>query len=173
MVVVGIALWEEMAFRSYLIKNLAEGLNWKAIGPRWATAIAILIPSVLFGWIHSTNENATALSTANTMLFGVVFGAAYALTGELALPLGLHFAWDFVQAFVFGRGVDAANLGAFLIVAEGDPAARLLTGFPYTVEGGLLGTAMLLVGFLLVLVWVRLKDGIRPIGVHHGIGGSA
>jgi len=49
--------------------------------------IAILRPSVLFGLAHVSNANATLLSTVNTMIFGVVFGGAYALTGELALPI--------------------------------------------------------------------------------------
>jgi membrane protease YdiL (CAAX protease family) len=89
-VVVGIACWEEIVFRGYLIKNLAEGLYSKTIGTRWATVIAILISSVLFGLAHVDNANATILSIVNTMIFGVVFGAAYALTGQLALPIGLH-----------------------------------------------------------------------------------
>jgi uncharacterized protein len=157
--VVGIAVWEEMVFRGYLIKNLAEGLYSKIIGARWATVIAILIPSLLFGWLHSSEANATTLSTINTMIFGVVFGAAYALTGELALPIGLHFAWDFVQAFGLGRRGDAPGLGAFLVVVEGDSAARLWTGWPFTVEGGLLGTGALVVGLLLIAAWVRLRRG--------------
>jgi CAAX protease family protein len=74
-VVVGIAGWEEIVFRGYLIKNLAEGLYSNTIGARWATVIAILIPSVLFGLAHVSNANATMLSTVNTMIFGVVFGA--------------------------------------------------------------------------------------------------
>lgn len=111
--VVGIACWEEIVFRGYVIKNLAEGLYSKTIGARWATVIAILIPSVLFGLAHVTNANATMLSTVNTVIFGVVFGAAYALTGELALPIGLHIAWDFVQGFGLGRSGDVPGLGAF------------------------------------------------------------
>jgi membrane protease YdiL (CAAX protease family) len=158
-VVVGIAGWEEMAFRGYLIKNLAEGLYSKIIGARWATVMAILLPSVLFGWLHVSNADATMLSTVNTMIFGVLFGAAYALTGELALPIGLHFAWDFVQAFGLGRSGDAAGLGAFLVVAEGDPAARLWTGWPFTVEGGLLATGAFVVGLLLIAARVRLRRG--------------
>jgi uncharacterized protein len=157
--IVGIAGWEEMVFRGYLIKNLAEGLNSKIIGARWATLIAILIPSVLFGWLHSSEANATTLSIVNTMIFGVVFGAAYVLTGELALPIGLHFAWDFVQAFGLGRSGDAPGLGAFVVVAEGDSAARLWTGWPFTVEGGLLGTAALVLGLSLMAAWVRLRRG--------------
>ena len=93
------------------------------------------------------------------MIFGVVFGAAYAWTGELALPIGLHFAWDFVQAFGLGRSGDAPGLGAFLVVVEGDSAARLWSGWPFTVEGGLLGTAALVVGLLLIAAWVRLRRG--------------
>ena len=158
-VLVGVAGWEEIVFRGYVIKNLAEGLNSKIIGARWATVIAILIPSVLFGLAHVSNANATLLSTVNTMIFGVVFGAAYAWTGELALPIGLHFAWDFVQAFGLGRSGDAPGLGAFLVVVEGDSAARLWTGWPFTVEGGLLGTAALVVGLLLIAAWVRLRRG--------------
>ena len=157
--VVGIAGWEEMVFRGYLIKNLAEGLNSKIIGARWATVIAILIPSLLFGWLHSSEANATTLSTINTMIFGVLFGVAYALTGELALPIGLHIAWDFVQGFGLGLSGDAPRLGAFLVVAEGDPAARLWTGWPFTVEGGLLGMGAFVLGLLLIAAWVRLRRG--------------
>jgi membrane protease YdiL (CAAX protease family) len=157
--VVGIACWEEIVFRGYVIKNLAEGLYSTTIGARWATVIAILIPSVLFGLAHVTNANATVLSTVNTVIFGVVFGAAYALTGELALPIGLHIAWDFVQGFGLGRSGDVPGLGAFLVVEEGDSAARLWTGWPFTVEGGLLGTAALVAGLLLIAAWVRLRRG--------------
>ena len=158
-VVAGIAGWEQLVFRGYVVKNLAEGLNSPIIGARWATVIAILIPSVLFGLAHVSNPNATLLSTVNTMLSGIVFGAAYALTGELALPLGLHFAWDFVQAFGFGRSGNAPGLGAFLVVMEGDSAARLWTGWPYTVDGGLLGTGGLVLALLLIVAWVRWRRG--------------
>jgi uncharacterized protein len=157
--VVGIACWEEIVFRGYLIKNLAEGLYSKTIGARWATVIAILISSVLFGLAHADNANATILSIVNIMIFGVVFGAAYALTGQLGLPIGLHFAWDFIQGFGLGRSGDAPGLGAFLVVGEGDSAAGLWTGWPFTIEGGLLGTATLVVGLLLIVAWVRLRRG--------------
>ena len=121
--------------------------------------IAILIPSLFFGLAHSSNENATTLSVVNTMVFGALFGAAFVLTGELALPIGLHFAWDFVQGFGLGRSGDAPTLGAFLVAAEGDPAARLWTGWPFTVEGGLLGTGAFFLGLLLIAGWVRLRRG--------------
>src|SRR5215208_7796568 len=30
------AIQEEMTWRGYILRNLAEGFNWKIIGPRWA-----------------------------------------------------------------------------------------------------------------------------------------
>jgi membrane protease YdiL (CAAX protease family) len=72
--VVGIAVWEKTVFGGYLIKNLAEGLYSKIIGAWWATVMAILIPSLLFGWLHSSEANATMLSTVNTMIFGPYLG---------------------------------------------------------------------------------------------------
>jgi len=57
-------------------------------------------------------------------------------------------------------GLDyCSGLGAFLVVAEGDPAVRLWTGWPFAVEGGLLGTGAFVVGFLLIAAWVRLRRG--------------
>src|SRR4051812_45972930 len=81
-----------------------------------------------------------------------LFLSACTLPGILFKPSG----W---VAVVTPRG-----LGAFLVVVEGDSAARLGTGWPFTMEGGLLGTAALLVGLLLIAacgcvaaasVWIR------------------
>lgn len=158
-VVVFVAVQEEIVWRGYPIKNLAEGLNSKVIGPGWATAIAILVASVLFGLAHSDNPSATPLSTINITVFAVLFATGYVLTGELALPIGLHFAWDFVQGFVFGVTGDASEWGSFLVLAEDDPAAKMWTGLPYGAEGGLLATGAFVLGFFLTVVWVWLRRG--------------
>jgi membrane protease YdiL (CAAX protease family) len=154
-----VAFGEELTWRGYPIKNLAEGLNWRLIGPRWATVIAVLISSLLFGLAHSDNPNASTLSTINIMLFAVLLGAGYALTGELALPIGLHFGWDLVQGFVFGITGGASKLGSVLVIANDDRSAELWTGLPYGAEGGLLGTGALVVGLSLTAAWVRFRRG--------------
>ncbi|MFL5800885.1 MAG: CPBP family intramembrane glutamic endopeptidase [Roseiflexaceae bacterium] len=156
-----VAVQEEVIWRGYSIKNIAEGLNWKVIGPRWATVIAMLISSVVFGLAHADNPGATTFSTINTMLFGLLLlSAGYVLTGELALPIGLHVAWNFVQDFVLGFYGGATQFGAsFLAIAEGDPAGKMWTGMPYGHESGLLGTGAIILGFLLIVAWVRLRRG--------------
>jgi CAAX protease family protein len=148
--VAAVAFGEEAAYRGYPIKNLAEGVA-KA---RWGMVIAVVIPAVFFGLAHATNENATWLSVLNIVIFGLLFGTGYVLTGELALPIGLHFAWDFVQGFVFGVVASGKQYGSVLVLTD-DSSARLWTGRPYGAEGGLLGTAAFIVGFLATFAWAR------------------
>ncbi len=154
-----IAAEEEITWRGYILQNLAEGLNLKGIGPRVATLSAVLISSVLFSLGHATNPNATLFSTINTMIFAaLVLADGYVLTGELALPIGFHVAGNVVQVGVLGYYGGATQLGAsFFAIAQHGPA--LWTGEPYAHEGGLLGTAAVVVGFLLIAAWVRLRRG--------------
>ncbi len=149
-VVAAVAFGEEAAYRGYPIKNLAEGVA-KA---RWGMVIAVVIPAVFFGLAHATNENATWLSVFNIVIFGLLFGTGYVLTGELALPIGLHFGWDFVQGFVFGVVASGKQYGSVLVLTD-DPSATLWTGKPYGAEGGLIGTAAFIAGFLATFAWAR------------------
>ena len=89
------------------------------------------------------------------------------LTGELALPIGLHFAWDFVQGFVFGVGAEGKQYGSVLVLAA-DPSATLWTAKPYGAEGGLMGTAALIAGFLATFAWARSQHrAALPVTPQH------
>jgi uncharacterized protein len=149
-VVAAVSFGEEAAYRGYPIKNLAEGVA----RARWGIVIAVVIPAVFFGLAHASNENATWLTVFNIVIFGLLFGAGYVLTGELALPIGLHFGWNFVQGFVFGVVATGREYGSVLVLAD-DSSATLWTGRPYGAEGGLMGTAAFIAGFLATFAWAR------------------
>ncbi len=150
---------EEITYRGYMLQNLAEGLNLKRIGPQLATLIAVLISSVVFGLGHAENAGATSLSTINTTLVAaLVLAGGYVLTGQLALPIGFHVAWNFVGVGVLGFSASANIVGAsFFAISEHGPA--LWTGGAYGPLGGLLGTGACIVGFLLIAAWVRVRRG--------------
>ncbi|HEY6059564.1 MAG TPA: CPBP family intramembrane glutamic endopeptidase, partial [Gemmatimonadales bacterium] len=116
-------------------------------------------PALFFGMAHVTNPGATWLSTSNTVIFGVLFGTAYVLTGELAFPIGLHFAWDYLQGFVFGVAGDGSQYGAVLVLAPSRAAGPRWTGLPYGVEAGALGTVAMIAGFLLLIALMRTRLG--------------
>jgi uncharacterized protein len=153
------AMQEEITWRGYLTQNLAEGLNWKRIGPARATLLAMLVWSVLFGWGHGNIPHATILTPYNTILATVlVLAAGYVLTGELALSIGFHTAWNFAQVFVLGFPGGDPMLGTS-VFAFSQHGPELWTGGAYGPEGGLLGTIAFLLAFVPLALWVRWHYG--------------
>jgi uncharacterized protein len=95
---------EEMLFRGYGFQVLV-----KAIGP-FATVLPM---GVLFGLAHSQNLHFTWLALFNTVLWGVVLGYAFLLSGDLWLPVGLHFGWNWILPLL------GANLSGFTMGVTG------------------------------------------------------
>ncbi len=153
---VGVSLFEEMPFRGYLLRNLAEGFNFPALGSRKAILLAWLVSALLFGLSHADNPNATAVSTIAIALAGLLLGLGYILTGSLAIPLGLHTTWNFFQGNVFGFSVSGhVGLASTTFIATKQAGPELWTGGAFGPEAGLLGVAAILLGTFAVLLWVR------------------
>jgi uncharacterized protein len=154
-----IGISEELVSRGYQLKNAAEGLNYPSLGPRGAVLLAWGLSSVFFAVLHADNPNATPVSTLNIALAGLMLGFGYVLTGELAIPIGLHITWNFFQGAVYGFPV--SGFGAFgpsfLDTRQGGP--DLWTGGPFGPEGGLLIPAVMLLGMSLVALWTRMRTG--------------
>ena len=150
---------EETVSRGYQLKNSAEGLNHPSLGPRGAVLLAWVLTSVFFGTLHADNPNATPISTLNIVLAGLMLGLGYVLSGELAIPIGLHITWNFFQGTVYGFPVSGLGpFGATLLETEqGGP--ELWTGGAFGPEGGLLIPVIMLLGMSLIALWTRLRTG--------------
>ncbi|MGI5507334.1 lysostaphin resistance A-like protein [Lentzea sp. CA-135723] len=96
-----VATMEELLFRGVLFRILEE---------RAGTVVSLVVSSLLFGMTHLVNVNATfwgALSIGLTG--GAMLAAAYVVTRSLWFPIGLHFAWNFTHAGVFGIAVSGSD----------------------------------------------------------------
>ena len=166
-----IGFYEETLSRGYQLKNSAEGLNYPSLGPRGAVLLAWVLTSVLFGALHADNPNATPISTLNIILAGLMLGLGYVLSGELAIPIGLHITWNLFQGTVYGFPVSGLEpFGATLLVTEqGGP--ELWTGGAFGPEGGLLIPVIMLLGMSLIALWTRLRTG--KVSLSTSVAGSA
>ena len=156
---IGGAFLEEIMTRGYLLHNLAEGLNFKFWRPAIALILAWMISSSLFGLMHLGNPNATAVSTANLMLAGLFLGLGYILTNNLALPIGLHLAWNFFQGNVFGFPVSGTSFNSVTFIAIDQRGPELWTGGAFGPEAGIIGLLAIGIGALLILAWVKWRYG--------------
>jgi CAAX protease family protein len=156
----GVGLSEETLFRGYQIKNLAEGLRLGRISPRVAAILGWLISSVVFGLAHAGNPNASPIAVFNIFIAGLFLGLGLLLTGDLALGIGLHIAWNFFEGNVFGfpdSGTGVGTAPTFLTINQGGPA--LWTGGAFGPEAGLMGILAILLGSALILGWLRYRRG--------------
>lgn len=125
------AVGEEMLFRGYGFQVLLASLG------SYATIVPV---SVLFGFAHATNQNASWLGLFNTMLWGVLLGWAFLRSGDLWLPIGLHYGWNLVLP------LGGVNLSGFRMGVTGYKmhwyAGVLWSGGDYGPEASLLTTAV-------------------------------
>jgi hypothetical protein len=152
-----VGIYEELLSRGYLLKNLAEGLHSRFVGPRTALVIAWVLSSALFGAGHSMNPNASLTSTLYLVLAGILLGTGYVLTGELAIPIGLHISWNFFQGHVFGFPVSGGRIFQTTCIVIEQQGTKLWTGGPFGPEAGLVGACASVIGCGLIVVWVLLR----------------
>jgi membrane protease YdiL (CAAX protease family) len=155
-----VGIEEELTTRGYLLRNLAEGLNFRSIGPRGALAAAYLVSSLIFGLLHVANPHTSWISTLNLALAGLFLGLGFVLTGELAIPIGLHISWNFFQGNVFGFPVSGTDAGPTFVAIQ-QRGSEWVTGGAFGPEAGVIGLAALVLGSLLILWWVRRSPPLR------------
>jgi hypothetical protein len=139
------AIGEEMLFRGYGFQVLVAEL-----GP-YATILPI---SILFGMAHMNNANSTVWGIINTVLWGVVFGVAFLRSGDLWLPIGIHFGWNWTLP-LFGVNLSGFTMGSTGYVMRWR-LGPLWSGGAYGPEAGILTTIV-----LIPLFWFLWKGPIR------------
>jgi membrane protease YdiL (CAAX protease family) len=141
-----VALAEEIVFRGVLFR-----IPERALGTR----VALVLSGVLFALAHLPNENITVLAVANTAVAGLVFAAAYLVTRRLWLPVGFHFAWNFLSDAVFSLPTSGHPAKGLLLGRVSGP--EWLSGGAYGVEASAVTLAALAAATVLLMLLARMR----------------
>ncbi|OQP60780.1 CPBP family intramembrane glutamic endopeptidase [Niastella populi] len=136
-----IALTEEIVFRGYILNNLMESMN------KWA---ALAVSAVMFALAHSSNPGISSVAMANLMLAGMLLGINFIYTRNIWFAVLFHFGWNFIQGPVLGYTVSGLPLKGVLQPALKGP--WWLTGGGFGLEGSFITTCLFALALLLLYI---------------------
>ncbi|AFK17903.1 CPBP family intramembrane metalloprotease [Haloferax mediterranei ATCC 33500] len=154
-IVVGIS--EELLLRGVVLTDIAEGLRWR-VSVRTAATVGLVVSAAVFGLIHLMNPNSSLASTLSITLAGIMLGLGYVLSGDLAIPTGIHISWNFAQGGLFGFSVSGLDFGTSLVETT-EQGPDVVTGGAFGPEAGLLGVGAIIVGMACIAWYVRARYG--------------
>lgn len=138
---------EELLFRGYPFQRL-----W-----RWQPAAALLLMSAAFAALHAWNAAVTPLALLNIFLGGVLLSLAYAHTGRLWFPTGIHLGWNLMSGPILGYEVSGYAPESSVLRVSGT-GAEILTGGRFGIEGSIWMTAVEAAAIAVLLKRRRIKN---------------
>ncbi|MEA1878168.1 MAG: type II CAAX endopeptidase family protein [Bacteroidota bacterium] len=145
---------EEIFMRGYFFRIVEEGL-----GTWWS----VIFSALLFGFLHAWNPNASFISSISIALTaGVVLALLYAITRNLWIVIGMHFAWNFTLGGIYGAPVSGSDAkGFFNGILEGP---EWLTGGDFGPEASLITMVVFsLFGIYLIFKTIQVKQVKLPM----------
>ncbi|MGM0588511.1 MAG: CPBP family intramembrane glutamic endopeptidase [Bacteroidota bacterium] len=139
-----IAIDEELLVRGYILTNLSDSMHKYA---------ALGVSSLIFAIMHLLNPSWTGLSVLNIWLAGMVLGVYYIHRQNLWFPIALHFSWNFFQGPV--AGFEVSGLKMPTIIDSTLTESTWITGGTFGFEGSIIATLLLVMAF----IWLERTYG--------------
>ncbi len=138
---------EEIATRGYLLQALIEGTR------AW---VAIVFLSLAFSLIHFRSPGFTWWAALNLFILGVLLGLTYLKTRSIWMPIGLHVAWNWTMACVWGMNVSGVTVQQSLFTSS-PTGADVLSGGVFGVEGSVVTSILgaLLIWYIWKAKWIK------------------
>ena len=121
----------EMLLVSVMEEILMRGVVFRIAQQAWGTRRALLLTTLLFVVAHLPGE-ISPVGMLVTAAASLAFTAAYQLSGRLWLPMGMHFAWNYLFSAVFSVPVSGHEAKGWLHGSMSGP--DWLSGGAYGVE---------------------------------------
>jgi hypothetical protein len=141
-----VAFMEEILFRAVLYRLLEKS---------WGTTVALVVSTLLFVAAHLPSEHITVVAMLATAAASAALSAGYLATRRLWVPIGMHFAWNYLLDAVFSIPVSGHPARGWIQVTASGP--EWLSGGRYGVEGSLIAVLAWGAAAIVLLLAARRK----------------
>ena len=145
----------EMLLVSVIEELLIRGVMFRIAEQTWGSRRALVFSSVLFVAAHLPGE-ISLMGVLVTAAASLTFTAAYQLSRRLWLPMGMHFAWNYLFSAVFSVPVSGHEANGWLHGSLTGP--EWLSGGAYGVEAS----------FMALVVWLAAGAILLRSVYRHG-----
>ncbi len=98
---------------------ICRGIAFRLLCDRIGMTWALILSAVIFGFAHIFNDGATVWSAlAIAVTSGWLLGVAYVYHQSLWAPIGMHWAWNYLEGYVFGCPVSGAFIQHSIIMSR-------------------------------------------------------
>lgn len=98
---------------------ICRGIAFRLLCDRIGMTWALILSAVIFGFAHIFNDGATVWSAlAIAVTSGWLLGVAYVYHQSLWAPIGMHWAWNYLEGYVFGCPVSGAFIQHPIIMSR-------------------------------------------------------
>lgn len=132
---------EEAVFRGYPLQVLARA---------GGMPFAVVVTSIAFAAVHTGNPEVGPLAIANIFVAGVMLALVYVRTRSLWAATAAHLGWNWTMAVLLDLPVSGLTWLDTPLYQPWVHGARWVTGGPFGPEGGVVGSAALLIGCALL-----------------------
>ena len=148
---------EEVIFR---------GILFRLITDKWNIAVGLTTSSLLFGLAHLGNPGATLWAAlAIALASGWLFGMAYAYHQTIWVPVGMHWAWNYLEGGVFGCAVSGTPLDYRPLITPRISGTDLLSGGAFGPEASIICVAIgigISIVYTMLYIKKRKRLGAKP-----------
>jgi membrane protease YdiL (CAAX protease family) len=152
-------VFEELLFRGGVFR----------VVEKWCGSwIALVVSSLVFGFVHLENEGATMQGILSISIWaGILLAATYMLTRRLWLGIGLHAAWNYTQGTVWSGIVSGSDAPVPGLVRSSMQGPDWLTGGAFGVEASVVALLVCTgVGLAMLVVAARRGNVVPPPWMH-------
>ncbi|EFC68544.1 CPBP family intramembrane glutamic endopeptidase [Prevotella sp. oral taxon 317] len=122
---------------------IARGIVFRLITDKWNVVAGLVVSSITFGFVHLFNPNTTALSCLRIAITGGwLCGIAYAYHRTLWVPIGIHWAWNYMQSNIFEHSVPGSALNSPPILILASKGVKFPAGIEFDTEVSIISTAI-------------------------------